>query len=152
MAHVCFLHENWGLPTTSLGETDTLDKVQFFSDRSQDCYPDLNQALKTGEIEPSRTPEGSAFPRLFLLAQALFVLFPRLESTRTRWQDSTNSSMEMRCGFGCSCSTTITSTLAPSGSFRTVTSRRWPGRTVVSMRSAVCMRITSSLDLTRSVP
>src|SRR5713101_5731951 len=57
MAHVCFLHENWGLPTTSLGETDTLDKAQFFSDRSQDCYPDLNQAGQGDGSWPSE-PDG----------------------------------------------------------------------------------------------
>src|SRR6266545_6903496 len=44
---------------------------------------------------------------------------------------------------------TMTSTLAPSGSSGALTSRRWPGRIVVSIRKAVCMRVTSVGHYTR---
>src|SRR5437868_6741539 len=46
-------------------------------------------------------------------------------------------------GTGCSAKTTMTATLAPSGSSGEVTSRRWPGRMVVSKRTVLCMAITS---------
>src|SRR6185312_9586756 len=50
--------------------------------------------------------------------------------------------MDRRAGSGFSGNTTMTSTVAPSGSSGALISRRWPGRTVVSIRNADCMTIT----------
>ncbi len=56
----------------------------------------------------------SAIPRVFLLAQVLFVLFPSVERRGPGGKVSRNASIDSRHVLACS-GKTMTSTLAPSG-------------------------------------